>query len=183
MGWQNYATSRVYGQPGPTAQLHLQKRLRHWPLSLLPGLRLHPSMRNLQTIGRCCQPRVWAAVFRLLCNGWGTSTRFGGTGPCKLGCGCKEDSIRHLAYCPIVCGLLHKYLGRPRPQRGFELDALLGLDGHQQEEHSVIGWAQSIYALYRLHNGRRHGLFDPADVDGAFNEFLREARRGSAHDA
>ncbi|CAK0900130.1 unnamed protein product, partial [Prorocentrum cordatum] len=58
---------------------------------------------------------------------------------------------------------------------GFELDALMGLDWGRQGERAVVDWANSVHALYRVHNGCRHGRLTLQDINGAFDGFLREA--------
>ena len=176
--WQKHATEQVYGPSRAYARLHLDKRLRHWKLALLPGHRLAPALRNLEAIGRRCQPRVWAAVFRLLCNGWCTQSRFGGTGPCRF-CGAGEDSIRHLAHCRVVRTQQPLFQA---PTSGLQLDTLLGFDGRLGDEQILVVWAHSVYALYRVYNGRRHGRLSLEDVAGAFDEYMRAASRGTAED-
>ena len=91
-------------------------------------------------------------------------------------CNGGTDSIRHFAYCPVVRTLQSRFLDIPRPSPGFELDALMGLDWRRQGERAVIDWAVSVYALYRVHNGRRHGRLTLQDINGAFDGYLREAR-------
>ena len=132
----------------------------------------------LPIIGRRCQPRVWAAVFRLLCNGWCTQSRFGGTGPCRF-CGAGEDSIRHLAHCRVVRTQQPLFQA---PTSGLQLDTLLGFDGRLGDEQRLVVWAHSVYALYRVYNGRRHGRLSLEDVAGAFDEYMRAASRGTAGD-
>eukprot|EP00959_Pyramimonas_sp_CCMP1952_P321753 6732826-Pyramimonas_sp.AAC.1 len=68
---------------------------------MFPRRRPTAALQVLRIVGEKCQPRVWAAVLRLWCHGWCTSTRFGGNGPCQFGCRAGQDSVRHLAFCPV----------------------------------------------------------------------------------
>ncbi|CAK0879389.1 unnamed protein product, partial [Prorocentrum cordatum] len=50
----------------------------------------------------------------------------------------------------------------------------MGLDWGRQGERAVVDWANSVCALCRVHNGRRHGRLTLQDISGAFDGFLRE---------
>ena len=180
-GWQGRVAQLIYGRPKALALVHLRKRLDHWQLRLSPGLRLNRASHVLQVVSNSCQPRVWAAILRLLCNGWCTASRFGGRGNCRLGCGTCDDSIRHLACCPVARRLFAESLGIPRPALGLELDAFLFLDSQWRDVDHIKRRAWATYALYRTYNGLRHRRFHHDQIDGAFDTFLREGLRGSEY--
>jgi len=64
-------------------------------------------LRNLQRLHQLVAPKVCAAVFRTIFNGWCTHRRFDkrnhATNVCVLGCGGgAEDSIEHYCRCPAL---------------------------------------------------------------------------------
>ena len=44
------------------------------------------------------------------------------------------------------------------------------------QEEAICRRAVGLYALYRLHNGLRHGSFRPSEIQDAFGRYLAEAR-------
>ena len=177
-GWQTRIANTIYGHPRGLALIHLRKRLDHWPLALSPGLRVNRALAMLKLISETCQPRVWSANLRLLCNGWCTHSRFGKRGWCRMNCGGNEDSVRHLACCPIVRQLFASH-GIHYTIPGSELEAFLGLSSHLNDREEVRQRAFAIYALYRVFNGLRHGNFEQDELNGAFDAFWREAQWGN----
>ena len=177
--WQKQTASLIYGTPRAGALTHLRRRLDHWRLKVSPGLRVNRALRVLQVISNECQPRVRAATFRLFCNGWCTYSRFGVRGQCRMQCGMGEDSVRHLACCPVVQHLFWFHLGIQAATRGLKLETFLGLGSTDRTTEEVTRRALAIYALYRTFNGLRHNQFVQGELDGAFDGFLREASRGN----
>ena len=90
--------------------------------------------------------------------------------------------MHHLAYCAVVRALHKRFLRSLQPQSGLELDTFLGLANGGWSEHSVVDWAHSIYALYRVYNDRRHDRlsFSCEEITEAFGEYLRVASRGGS---
>ena len=123
-----------------------------------------------------CQPRVFAAFLRLLCNGWCTKARFQVKGCCRLGCGAPEDSVQHLARCRVVRGLFWQHLRIPAAEAGAELDAFLGLK-REGDVNAIRRRALATYALYRTYNSVRAGSLQLHNLQGAFAEYLSQARR------
>ena len=71
--------------------------------------------RNLQRLHLLVPPRVCAAVFRTIFNGWVTHRRYqrrsAPSNLCMLGCsGHSEDSIEHYCRCPAVLKILERRL-------------------------------------------------------------------------
>lgn len=86
-GWQGRLTKLLRAnQDEHAASTHLRRRLDRWELPLLPGHRLPRAIALLAHLARVAPPRVWAAQFRLLCNGWCTARRFQQCLGCRLGC-------------------------------------------------------------------------------------------------
>ena len=184
--WQKNAAMLIKPPSTLAACTLWRRRLDKWPIDLLPRLRLTRAQRAMKVIASRCQPRVAAACIRLQLNGWCTDRRFQLNRGCRLGCGTGEDSIQHLAFCPVQRQLLMRYLRiAPTPApRALELFLLLGGDtmteeGQQQLQLRALG----IYGLYRVHNLIRTGGLTGKDIAGAFKEFLHEGRRGTQQDA
>ena len=109
-----------------------------------------------------------AAYLRLVCNGWCTLlVRMWGQHP---------DSVEHFAQCPVVRRLCADCVGLVPPDPGRALDMFLGFDWAEDE---VRLRGAVTYALYAVHNARRHGTIGPEQLEGAFREALREATRGT----
>ena len=181
--WQKRAVLLITPTPKTTALRHWRRRLDKWALQLPPGHRLARAQLALETIAAQCQPRVLAACIRLQLNGWCTSRRFQGRGACRLGCGGCEDSIQHLALCPVQRQLFGRFLQiAPVPgDQALEHFLLMGGGTSTEAGRALIRKrALGIYALYRCHNHLRTGGLLTADLPGAFGEYLREGRRGQA---
>ena len=123
-----------------------------------------------------------AAYLRTIFNGWCTSHRFQGAGPCRFACGGGRDKLEHFAFCPKVKALFSEF-HLPPSASGLELDTFLGL----QELPVQVGTSPAtlchrqgvaLYALYRLHGALRHGVVEAAHIPGAFKEFCRQGATG-----
>ena len=78
-----------------------------WGITGNPGQYCRQIHRRLQALSKLVPPRVCAAVFKTLWNGWCTHRRFQrrlwDTNRCLFGCkGEAEDSLEHYCRCPIV---------------------------------------------------------------------------------
>ena len=179
-GWQCKFTKLIKVEYPHAAMQHLRRRLDRWRMSTLPGHRVRRALNMLKTIGEGLPPRVWAAYFRLICNGWITARRFQGSGKCLFGCGNGHDSIEHFAHCPVVSHWLHENLGISPAPVGEEMDHFLGMriDEERDDTHmnSRIRRGLATYALYKVHNGVRHQSFGDARLGEVFAYFLQEGR-------
>ena len=92
----------------------------------------------LKAIGEGLPPRVWAAYFRLICNGWMTARRFQGNRTCLFGCGGGHDSIEHFAHCPVVSHWLLENLGINPAPIGDELDHFLGMRIDDERDNTYM---------------------------------------------
>ena len=183
--WQKNVGLLIHPPSTEEASRLWRRKLDKWPIELLPGWRLGRAQQAMAVIGQSCQPRVTAACIRTQLNGWCTGRRFQRAMGCRLGCGHDEDSIQHLAFCPVQRQLLARYLNiAPAPaSRALESFLLLG-GGHTTEEgrQQLRLRALGVYALYRVHNLMRTVGMTASDIAGAFREYLQECRRGSAHE-
>ena len=187
-GWQKRAADMLHSHPRLAAQDHLRSKLDEWDLQTLPGHRLAKASKALKILSTSCQPRVFAAYIRMLCNGWCTKRRFRTGGCCRLGCGAPEDSIEHMARCPVVTALFQQHLRLPPPTGAGHLDAFFCMEpardvvrGARADglEGCVRQRGLGIYVVYRLHNALRTGALQLDDLSGAFQGFVREGRLGS----
>ena len=109
--------------------------------------------RLLSRLGRLkclVTPRVQAAVFKPLWNGWCTRSRFQQEGACVLRCMPDAvDRIEHYATCTYQREVLHSWLGLPLnfvSLRHF----LLVADGPTDNDITLI--SLSVYAMFRATN-------------------------------
>ncbi|CAK0904154.1 unnamed protein product, partial [Prorocentrum cordatum] len=169
--------------------LNLEMRLRHklgrWAVPRLPRVRVANCLAFLQALRRRFPPRVWAATWRTLWDGWASSRRTHGRiglAGCMFRCSpAAADSIEHYANWPVLHEAADAVLRLPRPESpGDRLAAFLGLDyraGHGPEKAVKV----SIHAAaaYRTHCLCRHGRVSrgPAARE-ALGQSFRDAVRG-----
>ena len=187
-GWQARAAQIIMSASKPSSMLHVRKRLDRWRLTILPGRRPSRWLRFLELSSKFLPPRVQACQLRSAWNGWTTCRRFQRAGGCLFHCSHGEDSIEHYAFCSAFHGLCKKALGLGRPPASHCLEDFLGVQpyvlslpeharGRDAEATVAALRAIGVYALYRTHNGLRHGM-RAVDSTDAFRGFIREAVRG-----
>ena len=169
--------------------LNLEMRIRHklgrWAVPQLPRVRVANCLAFLQALRGRVPPRVWAATWRTLWNGWASSRRTQGRiglAGCMFRCSpAAADSIEHYAHCPVLHEAADAVLRLPRPESpGDRLAAFLGLDyraGHDPEKAVKVSIRAA--AAYRTHCLCRHGRVSrgPAALE-ALGQSFREAVRG-----
>ena len=175
-GFQKHITPLLRSIAVGSSMVHLRRRLDYWSgLMTLPGHRTGKVRIVMSVLQRRANPRVQAAYLRTVCNGWCTRRRFQDrAATCTFGCGRGMDSVEHFARCPLVGQLFDR---NSRLQAGgteAALDSFLILNDLHDEE-KILSRGIGLYALYRLHNGIRHGLFTQEEVYQAFGGFMREA--------
>ena len=177
----------------------LEPRVRHkldrWRVPEFPRVRTARGLRFLRSLSSCVPPRVWAATWRALWNGWPTARRTQGRDGLP-GClfDCVEgapDSIEHYSNCRALHAELESELGmirRPSPEA--RLSNFLGLDTTAAEDtEETILKAIRLAAVYRVHCACRHGRLQRGRaaieaVRQACREVVRgHARAGRAYDA
>ena len=150
---------------------HLRRRLDRWEVEALPGHRVGRVVQLLQSLSRLVQPRVVAAVLRLLCNGVVTARRFQGRGRCRFGCP-EPDSVEHYAGCPHVVFFY-------RARLGLALGSLARfLLLHRADEQELARGALGVYSVIHALNHARAGGFSVFQAREALQQGLREAVRG-----
>ena len=192
VGWQQRAYAVLEGAHASGAlRLHLRKRLDRWPLDILPGHRVERAIKVLRSLSSSAPPRVWAAVFKTLCNGWVTARRFQSRGSCLFGCAA-EDSIEHYARCKVVAGFFEKHAGVCPAPGGDKLAEFLGLArsssqlcphlrGGNEQATLIALRGFALYALHRSVNALRRGTICTAEAEQAFKAFLDGAVKGHAN--
>ena len=177
-GWQSRAYTLLRTRMSGDLHTHARARLDLWDVPVLPGHRVERWLRYMEDTRRRLPPRVQACQIRTALKGWTNSRRKHGQGLCVLGCPEAEDSLEHYAYCGHFRELCHKHL-RLSPPAGDPVSTLVGLNRSCEEtsEQRALR-AIALYALYRAHNGLRHGGFGQTHVHDVFAGFLREAVQG-----
>lgn len=138
------------------AESRLRQKMLRWKLDGVPGILERRVLRNFETLRAWCAPRVMAAYFRTLWNGWATSRRMrtmagrdGGTGICLL-CGNGQDSLEHYSHCSVFWDFCSK--ARPRglglnPMARSRETFFLLQDGMSAEDK--VRMAVGLYALFQ----------------------------------
>ena len=165
-------------------EARFRAKLERWRLPLFPRIRATRAVRVLGRLRRLVPPRVVAALLRTWFNGWCTSRRFQGRGPCIFGCALGEDSVDHY----VRCSCLHRHgedrLRLPRTlsfeHRGV---AFLLLDTSALLPDAVLTRrALLLAAAYRLHCRLRRGrpLVDAEVLRRALDQAVKESALGHA---
>ena len=169
--------------------LNLEMRIRHkldrWAVPQLPRVRVANCLAFLQALRGRVPPRVWAASWRTLWNGWASSRRTQGRrglAGCMFCCSrAAADSIEHYANCPLLHDAAYAVLRLPRPEApGDRLAAFLGLDYRADDDPGrAVKASIRAAAAYRTHCLCRHGRVSrgPAARE-ALGQSFREAVRG-----
>ena len=130
--------------------------MTRWHLIGVPRHLEDRVLRNFKLLSTQCQPRVLAAYFRALWNGWCTSRRMrtmaghsGTVFPCVL-CGEGQDSLEHYSLCEVFW----EFCNKDRPQ-GLGIQSSLRsretffLVRPGMADEDKIRMALGIYALFR----------------------------------
>jgi hypothetical protein len=181
---QKFATTQIKNRlcPDPVARIRYKLDIREWmdpgaarpsdiysARKLIPGPPnwiAHRVSRNLLKLPKLVPPRVCAAVFRTIFNGWCTARRFQRVGTpgdkCWLGCNPgSHDSIEHYCRCEIVRKVF-------RTKLHLELDSSRGLAcfclaaPEQTQDDTLAISALGIYAVYMSTNHYRHANYTNA---------------------
>ena len=170
-------------------QSNLDARVRHktdrWQVPILPRHRADHARHFLKVIGSRVPPRVWAASWRAVWNGWATARRTQGRRGLP-GCAfcCSEtapDSIEHYSSCRVVHEVTAADLQCPRlPTPEARLANFLGLDfGPTSAPDRAVAVALRAAAVYKVQCMCSHGTLrrGPAAAE-ALRQAIREAVRG-----
>ena len=137
----------------------MRRRLDVWNVAVLLGHRVRRAMDMLKGLMEFVSPRIWATVFRTLCDGWTTHRRMQRNGPCFFGCEFGEDSIVHDASCTKLSNLMRSKLNlEPLPVEG-QLAGFLLLEPcwHVRHGSMMARRALGVYATFMACNKVRKG--------------------------
>ena len=162
----------------------IRAKLKRWNLSGLECTTSIRCARLLKDLKRLVPPRVVAAVWKTMWNGWTTGRRFQEVGhQCKLCCntefGC--DSIEHYARCPVVRNLCHCFIGLPESHYSTWLGnfVVLGVNHGSVSDVVLVKRAIAVYATYRTTNSLRRSVSADGNViQDMMYQHAREAVRG-----
>ena len=134
----------------PCRRFHVEARFRQkfvrWALDTPIGHLARKAPEVFLDLSEAAPPRVCAALFRTLWNGWCTARRFQKEGSCCLGCSpFARDCIDHPAVCPFALRLK-----RCSGLKRSSLASFLCLDG--MEQHGLVVHALATYAVFRVAN-------------------------------
>jgi len=140
-------------------------------------------LNNLQRLPQLVPPRVCAAMWRLIFNGWCTPRRFQGrhlaVNHCVLGCGGEaEDSIEHYCCCPALQDSLKAKLRASVPNCSA-LSFWMMNETLQPHDEYLFCSALISYAGYMATNHyRHHGSTSYARAREAIHQFIIQGVSG-----
>jgi hypothetical protein len=200
-GWDNIPSDRVRGirrvkskyqrcvrqaldhRLRPNYEERIRNKLARWKFNCPARILAQRTSRMLMTLRKLVPPRVSAAVWRTLWNGWTTGRRFQRRDcKCLLRCGSAygADSIEHYAGCMTTISVGAAFAGLST-ERNNCLDnfVTLGLNKHTVPDTTLVKRAVLVYAIYRTTNTLRHSPTDDADViHDMIRQYMREGVRG-----
>ena len=191
---QKHTTDWIKKSMLPNAQYRLREKIHRWCECFgnhrgwgLPGPPAHMAarmIRHLQELSSLVGPKVRAAMFRSLFNGWCTERRFqrrwGPKNTCMLSCGGgAEDSFEHYCRCPCTLQVLQSKLHVSlHPSRGISFFLLN--EYHCGIRDVLIASALINYACYMTTNMFRNtGRANSRDIaSDAMTQFLKQGALG-----
>ena len=148
--------------------------MQRWHLVLPQGKLSRRLLSRLARLRALTSPRVQAAVFRTLWNGWTTKARFQQHGCCVLGCSeTADDRIEHYAYCPYLRELIVAWLGLN--SRLVSLEGFL-LASDRMTDHELALVAVAVYAMHKATACHRN---HPAPSAERVRDFLQATCQGA----
>ena len=138
----------------PNYEVRLRHKLERWRLDHPIGLATRRLLSRFERLKHLVTPRVQAAVFKTIWNGWCTKARFQNAGACVLSCSPDAlDRIEHYAACPHQKKFLIDWFGLPDCFASLPY-FLLVADGMTDRDITLL--SVSVYAMFRATNCYRH---------------------------
>ena len=167
----------------PDAVARVRAKLCRWNLAGVPNITANRCTRTLDHLGRLVPPRVCAAVWKTIWNGWTTARRYQKKGNCLLCCGGRyaEDSIEHYARCSVVREVGRTFLGMQQSSYDKWLGNFitLGVNSCKVDDNMLTLRAVLVYAIFRTTNQLRHRPTDSVELArDMVCQFAKEAVRG-----
>ena len=164
--FQKTAVAAIKQLFAPPARARIRAKLERWrgvPFGLTgqPGQYMYSIHRRLLLIAKEVPPRVHAAVFRTLFNGWCTRRRFQQRASTSNVCAFKcshtaEDSLEHYVRCPAALRAARNYLHLQYPVE-MALDIWLLNSAWLDLPDIRMGISLLIYGIYSAYNTLRYG--------------------------
>lgn len=188
--FQKLVVQHIKQRELPNAIERIRSRTARWRgipfgLSGLPGIICRRMHKRLHLLGTLVPPRVQAAVFTTLWNGWCTHRRFQRRGwptnKCLFKCSvAAEDSIEHYCRCPVVLRVSEKllHISYP-PELGLDIWALSSGCFHDIDKLRTI--ALLIYGAFNAFNSIRYkGISCEEQAYQAIVQHIKQGTSGHA---
>jgi hypothetical protein len=185
-GFQRYALMALKRIQSPNAVERIRHKVERWH-DIMWGLSGHPGhyspriARRLVQLASLVAPRVHAAVFTSLWNGWCTHRRFQRrhwpTNVCLFHCGGKaEDSLEHYCRCPVVHRVARHLLHIDYPNE-IALDLWSLNSSWLDSPHHFRSLAILVYGTYMAFNTSRYNKMP--DSQQAFHCIVQHCKQGA----
>ena len=163
--FQRFALKAIRNSSTPCAVERIRNQVERWRhvpyvINGLPGHYSPMIAKHLVKLSKIVTPRVHAAVFTTIWNGWCSERRYqrrrSSANVCKFKCGTDaEDSLEHYSKCPVVLKVARGYLHFSYPLE--EAINLWTLCNHWvAHDGNMRSLALLIYGSYMAHNTIRH---------------------------
>ena len=188
-GFQKLAHQAIKKIGAPDGAQRIRDEMQRWDgtaygITGLPGLYSNLMVRRIQQVAKVAPPRVQAAVFMTMWNGWCTHRRFQNrssrSNHCVFKCNdTSEDSLEHYCRCPVVLRAA-KHIFHIDYSPGIALD-LWTLNSYWLDvDDNLRGLALLIYGTYNAFNTiRHHGI---SNSDQAFHYIHQHCKLGCGGD-
>lgn len=184
---QSFALTKIKAAVLPNAAYRIRKKLDRWhniPYGVqgLPGHYGPIIARRMKALSKVVPPRVSAAVFRGIWNGWVTHRRFqkrsASSNTCVFLCGgAAEDSIEHYCRCPVVMDVARNIFRMSYPE-SFALNVWVLNAAWLEELGNLTSAALLIYGVYMAQNNCRHKpLHNSRQV---YDHIVQHCKQGTA---
>jgi hypothetical protein len=183
---QRYALRAIKDANAPKVVERIRNKVERWRgtaygMSGLPGQYSRKIARRIIHLAKLVTPRVHAAAFTTLWNGWCTHRRFQrrhlDTNVCLFKCGGgAEDSLEHYCRCPVVLRVARHLLH-------FSYAAEAGLDLWTLNSSwldipgNLRGLALLVYGTYMAFNSIRYNKI--SDSQQAFHCIVQHCKQGA----
>jgi len=165
---------KAHNAPQPVERIRQKTdRWRNCPYGLTghPGLSAPLIHKHLSKLAKLTPPRIRAAVFKSLWNGWATHRRFQqrmkASNICVFGCSqTAEDSIEHYCRCEVACRAARQLLHISyAPVQALDIWTLNS--AWLDNDRLLVSIAILIYGVYNAFNTIRHN--GSCDSDEAYD--------------
>ena len=170
----------------PVAPERIRHNLCRWHdkpfgVSGVPGKCSRSISRRLQKLSELVTPRVHAAVFKTMWNGWNTHRRWQRrhwtTNICMFKCcSTAEDSIEHYCRCPVVLRVASRVLRFEYPLE-FALNMWVLNSSWLDDPTHLISISLLIYGAYMGFNSISHGRINGPEE--AYDLIVQHCKQGT----